>query len=262
VTSRSSSLFSAACDPPHSDDSHAPLRKVLTQFKEREHIIRKRWEDDEELGFRKLPARAWPPYQPGADALPELRKKAASCQAATSSSSSSSSECDKILFDLASCLVFNNLDGPAALQQFESLAAAGHVDSHVAAGVLLVEGLGCDCDVEAGVAHLVTACEAGSAQGFYELGTAIYCGTVERIPNLTTGHVQQVRNSDSEAFALFEKAAAQGHIGGSFMTGDMLLEGEGCTKDVVRAVPLVMQAAEAGHRFGRQRMRQLFDSAR
>ena len=268
TTSHSSSRSNATCDPPHHSD--ALLRKVLTQFRGEERIIRKRWEDDEEFGFRKLPPRAWPPYQPSPDALPELRKKAASCNTTTSSSSSATStlplhensECNKVLFDLASCLAFNNLDGPAAMQLYGNLAAAGHMDSHVALGVMLVEGLGCDCDVEAGVAHLVVACEADNAQGLYELGTAIYCGTVDRIPSLKTGQIRQIRDANSEAFVLFEKAATQAHVGGSFMAGEMLLEGEGCEQNVERAVLLVMQAAEAGHRFGRQRMRQLFDSTR
>ena len=231
--------------------------------------MRKRWEDDEEHNYRKLPPRAWPAYQPDIDVLPELRRKALSCHnnvTATPLSSSkqvqAGAECDKALFDLATCLAFNNVDGPVALQQYKALAAAGHVESQVAIGVLLVDGIGCECDTEAGVAHLAVAAKAGSAQGYYELGTAVYTEAVQRMPDLQTGELQDISDPNATAFALFERAAAQAHTGGSFMTGEMLLEGEGCEVNVAKAIPLVMQAAEAGHRYGRQRIRQLFDRTR
>jgi len=41
------------------------------------------------------------------------------------------------------------------------------------------------------------------------------------------------------------------------MLADCLIEGEGTEKDVARAVSLLYRAAERGHRYARQRIREL-----
>jgi len=261
-----------ASSDPHLDERHHALRAALSPYRDEEIVMRKRWEDDEESGYRKLPPRAWPPYQPPAAALPLLSQQAMACpknvttpQLLPSSSQlqqHTDIDCNKALFDLATCLAFNNIDGPAAFKQYQALADTGHLESQVAVGVLLVDGIGCECNVEAGVAHLAIAAKANNAQGLFELGTAVYIEAVQCMPDLETGEIQQISDSNATAFALFEKAAAQAHVGGSFMTGEMLLDGEGCEPNVARAIPLVMLAAEAGHRFGRQRIRHLMDRTR
>ena len=46
------------------------------------------------------------------------------------------------------------------------------------------------------------------------------------------------------------------------MTADCLVEGVGCKVDIERAIPLLYAAAEKGHRFARQRIRELLDESR
>jgi TPR repeat protein len=251
-----------------SGDDKKEIRTALQQWRADETKIRTRWEDDEEYGWRKLPPRAWPPIQPDTDALETLQSAAEMC------SDPSKKQCQTGLFDLASCLVFNSIDADAALNHYQELAKVGHVDSMVAAGILLTEGFGVDIDIIQGTNYLVSAVNSNSAQACYELGSGIYNGTIEEYPLLSTsGRVQSMRkvqDADKEAFELYIRAATQisednnnnnnsGHVGAAFMAGDMLLEGEGCPKNVSAAIPLLMYAAENGHRYGRQRIRQLLD---
>jgi len=46
---------------------------------------------------------------------------------------------------------------------------------------------------------------------------------------------------------------------GMFLVADSLFEGVGCKEDPARAVPLLLAAAEKGHRGARQYIRQLLD---
>ena len=46
------------------------------------------------------------------------------------------------------------------------------------------------------------------------------------------------------------------------MCADMLLEGIGVEVDIQRAIPLLYSAAEQGHRYSRQRMRELLDQSK
>ena len=59
------------------------------------------------------------------------------------------------------------------------------------------------------------------------------------------------------AFSLFEKAAKKDHTGALYMVADCLMEGEGTEKSVAKAVPLFYRAAERGHRYSRQWIREL-----
>ena len=56
------------------------LRKQLTIYRKTEQEFRKRWERDEAEGFRKLPARAWPAYQPDPEDIDMLLVKLADSQ--------------------------------------------------------------------------------------------------------------------------------------------------------------------------------------
>ena len=57
-----------------------------------------------------------------------------------------------------------------------------------------------------------------------------------------------------------QEAAARGHAGAQFMYGDCLLEGIGVGRDAVAAVPLLLSAAEQGHRAARSRLLSLLDA--
>jgi TPR repeat protein len=132
------------------------------------------------------------------------------------------------------------------LAQYEQLAKMGHVDSMVACGIILIEGLGVPPREREGLEWLQKAVEYDSAQALYELGTVYYTG------------IDGVVDEDvHKAFELFERAAEQDHTAAMYMVADCLVEGEGTEKSVARAIPLFYKAAERGHRFSRQRIREL-----
>jgi TPR repeat protein len=230
------------------------LQKLRSQEKE----MLKRWEMDEE-GWRDLPARAWPAYQPNPEQLKGILAEITinNCNVTAANNKEDLEEypdledetlklCTELLFDMATSFVFYNVNPPAGLAQYELLAKHGHVDSMVACGVILVEGLGVAPREKEGLAWLEKAVEKGSAQAQYELGTVYYTG------------IDGVVEEDVEkAFVLFEKAAAQNHTAAIYMVADCLVEGEGTEKSVARAIPLFYKAAERGHRFSRQRIREL-----
>ena len=253
----------------------AALRAELAKVRRGEAAMYARWEADE-VGWRKLPPRAWPARQPGAEEIPviraglaeahcpELAEAAAAAGKGAHGSSSSGGgggggkasllpslpvKCRDLEFDLATALVFNNVDGAAGLTKYGALATAPHcdVESVVALGVCLVEGLACEQDEGTGVSHLKRAVALGSAQACYELGILQYMGTCGA-----------VTEDEAAAYLNFEKAAAMGHAGALFMTADCLIEGTGVQElDPARAVSMLMAAAEQGHRFARQRLREL-----
>ena len=142
---------------------------------------------------------------------------------------------------------YYSVDPIGGLEQYELLAKQGHVDSMVACGVILVEGLGGLRNREQeGLNWLRKAVDHGSIQACYELGTVYY-----------TGVDNEVEEDAEGAFALFQKAADQGHVGAMYMVADCLIEGEGTRVDVARAIPLLYRAADEGHRYARQRVREL-----
>jgi len=232
------------------NDTRAELSKLRT----RQTAIMRQWEQDED-GWRSLPARAWPEYQPNPEQLGGIEQKIEQngCYNAASNQYDSEKDvCRTLLFHLASGLVFYSVDPAKGFQLYQSLANQGHVDSMVACGVVLVEGLlgnkGNNQEAE-GIEWFRKALHASnqsSKQAFYELGTAYYAG------------IDGVIEEDAkEAFRLFEEAAKLGHVGAMYMTADCLIEGEGCEVDVAQAIPLLYRAADQGHRFARQRIREL-----
>jgi TPR repeat protein len=220
----------------------------LSKIRAGEKEMLKRWEKDED-GWRELPARAWPTYQPDEKQLKGMQVEAAKNNCTDKSTTGPNDLCKELIFNMATALVFYNLDPQTGFQQYEELAKQGHVDAMVACGVVLVEGLGIAPREEEGVEWLRKAVERGSTQACYELGTVFYTG------------IDGVVEEDPEAaFRLFEKAAEHGHTAGMYMTADCLIEGEGTAKDVARAIPLLYRAAENGHRYARQRVRELLSS--
>lgn len=237
--------------PGSNKASTAPRRfntvQVLNKLRSTQKEMLLRWERDED-GWRELPARAWPAFQPNVEQMEAIRQTATAkgCFSNPSIKNSISKECQELLFQIATTLVFYNVDAKAGLQQFKQLAELGHVDSMVACGVILVEGLGVLPNEELGIIWLQKAADHDSSQAFFELGTVYYTGIAE------------VLDEDVErAFVLFERAAASDHVAATYMMADCLLEGDGVAKSVARAVPLFCKAAEAGHRFARQRIREL-----
>jgi TPR repeat protein len=222
----------------------------LNKLRANEKEMIQRWE---------LPARAWPAYQPNPEQLGEIMDRITIHNCLLRASDNTQCDlsdynhlpqyiqrCTDWMFQMATTLVFYNLDPPAGLAQFQRLAQRGHIDSMVACGIILVEGLGVPLQEKEGLAWLEKAVELGSAQGCYELGTIYY-----------TGMDGVVDEDVVKAFALFERAAEQDHTAAIYMVADCLVEGEGTERSVARAVPLFYKAAERGHRFSRQRIREL-----
>lgn len=217
-------------------------RQELSVIRKGEQEMLRRWERDED-GWRELPARAWPAYQPNPKQMEniEVESKKQGC-----SNTNTSDPCKELLFNIATTKVFYNLDPTEGLRQFENLAKQGHVDSMVACGIILTEGMGVPPDVKKGLEWLKKAVDLKSSQGYYELATVLYTG------------IDGVVEEDPEgAFELFAKAAEQDHTAGMYMMADCLVEGEGVGIDVARAVPLFYRAAEKGHRYSRQKIREL-----
>jgi len=234
------------------DNHHHPapitIRRVDTKgeilkIKKMEKEMLERWDKDED-GWRKLPARAWPAYQPDSEQLNIIRDEILKCGCKPDSDNA---VCNELFFDTATSLVFNNIDPEAGLQQYKELAEKGHVDSMVACGIILLEGC---CDItpneEEGVQYLIKAVARDSVQGTYELGALFYTGLDELL-----------EEDPLAAFEFFEKAAGHDHPAAIFMMAECLYDGEGTEQSVARAVPLFYRAAEFGHRFSRQRIRQL-----
>eukprot|EP00536_Pseudo-nitzschia_multiseries_P017513 jgi/Psemu1/225342/e_gw1.1595.14.1 len=159
---------------------------------------------------------------------------------------------------MATCLVFYNVDPEGGFALYEKLAKQGHTPSMVGCGIVLVEGLGVPPREMDGVRWLEKAMDSPSgessassssstaAQAMYELGTVYYTG------------IDGVVEEDPErAFALFERAAKLDHTAALYMVADCLVEGEGTERSVAKAVPLFYKAAERGHRYSRQRIREL-----
>jgi len=220
-------------------------RAELAELRHNEDEMLDRWEKDEE-GWRELPARAWPAFQHDEKEMKEIKKSADDAKCTVTNTSST---CQSLLFQIATTLVFYNLDPEAGLEQFDRLASQGHVDSMVACGVVLVEGLGVSPDEQKGIQWLEKAISLGSSQACYELATVYYTGI--------DGIVQE---DPERAFALFERAAKDNHTAAMYMTADCLVEGEGTKVNVARSIPLFYQAAERGHRFARQRIREVLKS--
>lgn len=221
------------------------LQKELAKLRPGEAAMRAKWEKDEE-GWHRLPPRAWPPRQPKAGEVPalEAQLQAARCPPAGSTMSPA---CTELTFDLASAMVFGGADPPRGLSAYRMMAEAGYADAAVACGVCLLEGLGSTQDYDEGLRLLQHASGEGSAQAHFELGTLLLVGGAG------------LEEDEEAAFELFEKAAVQKHASGMFMVADCLLEGVGCEPDAARAVPLLLAAAEQGHRGARQHLRQLLD---
>mmetsp|Transcript_113 Transcript_113/g.253 ORF Transcript_113/g.253 Transcript_113/m.253 type:complete len:437 (+) Transcript_113:117-1427(+) len=269
-------------------------KEQLSRLRRMKDEMLRRWELDEE-GWRKLPARAWPEHQPDADELEGIlaQIQKLDCTARvlgtktqenhddngdnennhesnhennnkTRNDNPGLSRCTKLLFDMATSLVFCNIDPEAGFALYERLAKNGHADSMVACGIVLTEGLGVEPREREGFAWLEKAMESGtedcgnddddgsntaslsSAQASYELGTIYYTG-IDGI----------VEEDPEKAFALFERAAEQDHTAALYMVADCLVEGEGTERSVSKAVPLFYRAAERGHRYSRQRIREL-----
>jgi TPR repeat protein len=219
------------------------VKVELSRIRLKADEIRERWIKDEE-NWRKLPARAWPEVQPDADDVPRLQSL---CDKLCSSPSSGGSPqdmsaCHDVTFHLATALLFNNLNVEKGLAMFESLAEKGDVRGTTAAGICYVEGLGVTYDEEKGSRFIQHAADKDFLQGIYELGVLHYNGNA-------TPYVDE---NMQKAFRLFELAASRQHTSGLYMTADMLLTGEGCgEKDEARAIRLLYEAGERGHRNAR-----------
>lgn len=244
-------VFPALYRPAKCDTEHEPFprrnanscttsrvdrfKAALAAIRRHEDAIRQRWMRDED-GWRKLPARAWPEYQPSPSEIPHLRQILSSkCV------EPSTSECKRAKFDLATAFVFNHLQSAEGIDLYHSLAKEEYPDGLTALAVCYLEGLGVAQDTAAGVKWLQRAIERESLQAHYELGGLYYYGAAAPI----------IEENDTLAFQYFEHTSKRQHTSGLYMTADMLLAGQGCEMDAARAVELLYMAGERGHRLAR-----------
>ncbi|RHY32357.1 hypothetical protein DYB32_003174 [Aphanomyces invadans] len=220
-------------------EKHPTLDEELMRIRSNEVETRARWIKDED-NWRKLPSRVWPVYHP---AETERKSLEANTNAFCGSSSSKDNDaCHRNRFDLATLLVFNSIDPETGFRMYALLADEGFVDGIVAAGVCLVEGFGVDQDYVRGVEYLQRASRLGHPQADYELAVLHYTGAAA--PALPA--------SDELAFALFERAMNQGKFSyATYMVADMLLD-QPNPENYGRALRLMYEAAENGHRYARQ----------
>jgi len=262
-------------------------KQELHRLRRQKTALYRQWEADED-GWHELPARAWPAHQPNESQLVQIRERIAEFQCTTATTvaaaatgtgtavakseqesngsdkeNADSEQCQKLLFDMSTALVFCTVDPEVGLEQYQALARRGHVDSMIAVGVILVDGIvgnsSADTDEtddalvgsreKEGFAWLQKAAATGSAQACFELGCVYY-----------TGIQGTVEEDAARAFTLFEAAAEHNHTAAMYMMADCLLEGEGTAVNVARAVPLLHRAANRGHRHARQRIRQLLQA--
>lgn len=220
-------------------------RAEIQKLRRQKTAMLQQWERDED-GWRELPARAWPAFQPSETQMQQIQQQYAANGCRDSKKSEDDALCRTFAFQIATTLVFYQIDPVTGLQNFTELAKQGHVDSMVACGVILVEGMGVKPDEARAIEWLEKAVKLGSTQACYELGVCYYTG------------IDGVLEEDAtRAFEYFERAAKDNHAGALYMVADCLAEGEGTPKSIAKAVPLFHQAADRGHRYARQRIREL-----
>jgi len=240
-----------ALDNTPPSEAAKSLSNTVQRLKRQETRIKTKWAKDEE-SWHKLPSRSWPIIQPDVEEEEGLRGRVKICRA-EGGGDSIKKKCDDDEFLLATCLLFNNLDTAEGLSRYRSLAGSGHLDSMVASGIVLVEGLGEETEPKEGSDWLTKAqkLEDPSGQADFELGCLFYNGSAAPF----------VQEDEAAAFKLFEKGANKGHINSSFMVADMLVENlhtktdqEEVLIDSARAIELFYFAGNRGHRFSRQQL--------
>ena len=171
--------------------------------------MRQKWEEDE-AGWHKLPARAWPARQPKPEELPTLRAQLRACPPADASAElwlKAPSHCAERTFDLATCLAFYRIDAGEGVRTYRAMAERGDAEAMVGVGVVLLEEIYAEPSrpqqeaAREGVSWLWRASQLDSSQAHYELATLFYLGCPEA----------GLEADEARAFRLFERAAAQEH---------------------------------------------------
>jgi len=229
-------------------DRPSSVQCELDKLRPMEAESRASWLRDEQEVLQSLPPRAWPPRQPTKTDIPELQASLLD-KRCPQAGVQMSKDCEQLTFDLATALVFNDLEPQTGFASYYRLGKTGHLDGMVAAGVCLTEGLGVERNDDEGVTFFKEAANLGSAQAAYELATLNFTGDAG------------LEEDERAAFLLFEQAAAQKHVGAMFMVADCLLDGVGCDADSdrSRAVGLLFAAAQNGHCQARHYMMRLWD---
>jgi TPR repeat protein len=225
------------------------LSQALAGLRRTEADMRLRWERDED-NWRKLPARAWPDYQPDVEEIPALRTKVT--KQCASESQQRSADCMQRKFDLATALTFNQMEGEEGLGLYRELAAQGHTDGMTALGICLLEGIPRleDVDAPGGVQWLRRAAELNNIQSVYELGILYYTGSADPV----------IAEDEAKAFSYFEQSANKSHTCGLYMTALMMMKQEGgCSADPPRSLDLLYRAGERGHRTARAALLKILD---
>jgi len=137
---------------------------------------------------------------------------------------------------------------PEALNWYRKAVDAKNTDAMVSLGHMYEFGAGVSQSYTEAVKWYLKAAEAGNPDGMTTLGNRYEHGG------------KCVSQSYTEAVKWYRKAAEAGVPGGMYNLGNMYFSGHGVEKDRDQAVRLYKQAAEAGHKDARKRLKELGES--
>ncbi|MBF0588277.1 MAG: sel1 repeat family protein [Magnetococcales bacterium] len=120
------------------------------------------------------------------------------------------------------------------------LAAKKHRRGTLLLGMLYLEGRGVEINIPKGLSLLNKASEAGSMEATLILAQFHFNGAEGRPPN------------KKKAFHYFEKAAQKNHLQSLYMTGAMLVSGQGVATNLERGTELLKRAIAGGSKEARK----------
>ncbi len=136
-------------------------------------------------------------------------------------------------------------DSTVALKWATKLEATDHADGTNLLALLHLRGEATPQDAVKGVALLRKAARLGAVDAKLTLG-ALYYNGMEGLPK-----------SHKQALPFYLQAAETGHAEGLFMSGHMLVTGEGAVPDPKRGIDYMIKAAKKGHQGAKQALKVL-----
>lgn len=124
-------------------------------------------------------------------------------------------------------------DAKAALKQYESAAAAGHLEAAYIAGVMYAENFDIRPNNKKSAQYLRQAAEGGHPAAMADYGLRVYQG-------------YGAEQSNENAAEWFRKSAKAGDAEGQFLYAFTLAKGEGATQDFEEAYYWVLKSGTSG----------------
>ncbi|AWC24556.1 Putative beta-lactamase HcpC precursor [Aminobacter sp. MSH1] len=124
---------------------------------------------------------------------------------------------------------------PRAFSYYVRASQAGNIVGKLRVGEMTLLGRGTNRDVDAGLAQMNALADDGDPEALNLLGALYQRGI---------GGLLQA--DPARAYGYFSKSADAGNVIGSVRAGEMMVRGQGTTKNVVDGLALVRAAADAG----------------